>query len=283
MKKLIVCWLTLYFFSCQKNINLNLPQPPPQVVVEGHIQPNQLAWVLLSRNFNYFGTTSITSIVATDLVHGAKIAISNGTSTDSMREVIPTLGYYQSATMKGVTGATYDLTIVTGGETLTATTSILPPIPLDSAWFQLEPTYALYGYLWAILYDPPPCGHYYRWMAKRINLDTTFIAPYESAFNDEFICGQKFEFFYGRGNVPGSTAPDDTGSTRQFFKAGNTVVVEFCTISEAAYQFYYTYYYQLNNVGNPFGSPAPVLGNINGGLGIWCGYGTSFDTILCKL
>lgn len=69
---------------------------------------------------------------------------------------------------------------------------------------------------------------------------------------------------------------------RHYFKTGETVVIEFCTIDNIAYQFYNQYYFQQGNEGNPFGSPAPLNGNINGGLGIWCAYGTYLDTVICK-
>jgi hypothetical protein len=284
LKISVICVLFLSLFGCQKNLNLNLPSPQQQICVEGHVEPGQYAWVYLTHNFSFFGTTSIQSIINNDVVNGATILVNDGFTTDSMREVIPTLGYYQTIHMKGITGRTYNLTVKANGQTLSASTSILPAIPLDSVWFQVQPGLDTLGYLWAILHDPPPPGHYYRWMAKRITLepDTTFIPPYESVFSDAFITGQKFEFFYNRGNFPGSKAKDDTDSEAGYFKIGETVVVQFSTISYVAYQFYNEYYYQLNNVGNPFGSPSPVIGNINGGLGIWCGYGNWYDTVRCK-
>jgi hypothetical protein len=274
--------LILLITGCQKNVTLNLPTPPPQLCVEGHVEPGQLAWVYLSHNFNFFGSTTITSIIANDVINNATITVNDGYTTDTMQIVIPTLGYYQTRAMKGITGRTYNLTVKADGQTVTASTSILPAVSLDSAWFQVQAGKDTLGYLWAIFQDPAQPGNCYRWLAKRLGEDTLFIPPYESVFDDAFINGQKFEFFYGRGSIPGSKAKDDTDAEAGYFKVGETCVIQFCTISNAAYQFYNEYYNQLNNVGNPFGSPAPVEGNINGGLGIWCGYGTFYDTVYCK-
>lgn len=259
-----------------------MPQPPSQIVVEGHVEPGQNAFLYLSHNFAFFGTTTINNILQADVVHNAKITISDGYTTDSMKEVIPIFGYYQSVSMTGQTGRTYTLKIVTNGQTITASTSILPAIPLDSAWFRVQNGMDSLGYMWATLHDPPQPGNCYRWLAKRIGKDTTFIPPEASVFNDLLINGQTFEFYYDRGIFPGSKAQDDMNIERHYFKRGDTVVIKFCTIDNTAYQFYNEYYFQLGNAGNPFGTPAPLQGNINGGLGIWCGYGTSLDTVICK-
>ncbi len=268
--------------GCQKNVNLVLPQPPSQICVDGYVQPGYPAYLFLTHNFAFFGVTSANSVLSEDIVHGAKITVNDGVTTDTMIEAIPSLGLYATPTMRGVSGRTYNLTVNAQGQTLTAVTTILPAVPLDSTWFQRQPGNDSLGYLWAILHDPPTLGNCYRWLAERVGQDTAFVPPYESAFNDAFINGQKFEFFYDRGRFPGSQAKDDTDAEAGYFKKGETCVIEFCTISTVSYQFFNEYYYQLNNVGNPFGSPAPVTGNINGGLGIWCGYGTSFDTVYCK-
>ncbi len=271
----------LMMAGCEKNVTLNLPQPASQLCVDGYVQPNYPAYLFLTHNFAFFGTISAGSIYNNDLIHGAVITVNDGVTTDTMIEAIPSLALYATPHMRGVSGRTYSLTVKAQGQTLTASTSILPAIPLDSAWFQVQPGLDSLGYLWAILHDPPTPGNCYRWLVERIGQDTAFIPPYESVFNDAFINGQSFEFFYNRGSWPGSKAKDDTDAEAGYFKKGETCVIEFCTISNASYQFFNQYYYQLNNVGNPFGSPAPVTGNINGGLGIWCGYGTAFDTVHC--
>jgi len=281
--KIAVSILCLVSFSgCSKDVTVDVPAPPPQIVVEGHIEPNTPAYVYLSHNFAFFGNTTISSILANDVVHGAKMTVSDGQTTDSLKEVMPSIGLYGNFILKGQVGKTYTLTVVVNGQTLTSTTTVLPPVKLDSSWFQVEPGLDSLGYMWAEFHDPPQPGNCYRWLAKRLGKDTTFVPPRESAFNDEVINGKAFTFYFDRGIFPGSTAPDDMNAERHYFKRGERVVVKFCAIENSAYQFFYSYYYQMGNSGNPFGSPAPVTGNINGGLGIWCGYGSFLDTVTCK-
>ncbi|HXB13182.1 MAG TPA: DUF4249 domain-containing protein [Bacteroidia bacterium] len=281
--KVATCILCIGLFSrCSKDVTLDVPAPTPQIVVEGHIEPNTTAYVYLSHNFAFFGNTTISSILANDVVHGAKMTVTDGQTTDSLVEVAPSIGYYTNFILRGQVGKTYTLKVVVNGQTLTSTTTILQPVKLDSCWFQVKPGLDSLGYMWAVFHDPPQPGNCYRWLAKRLGKDTTFVPPDESVFNDEVINGLSFTFYYDRGIFPGSTAPDDMNAERHYFKLGEKVVVKFCAIDNTAYQFYYAYYYQLGNNGNPFGSPTPVIGNINGGLGIWCGYGSFLDTVTCK-
>ncbi len=282
LKHSIFLLLVLLLASCEKNVNLNLPQPSPQIVVEGHIELNNNPYVYLSHNFAFFGSTTIDSILSQDVVHGGLVYVNDGFTTDTLKEVIPAFGYYQSFNMRGVVGRTYNLTVVVNGQTLTSSTTILPPVPLDSAWFQVQPGMDSLGYMWATFTDPAPPGNCYRWLAKRLVKDTTYVPPRESVFNDAVINGQKFTFYYERGVLPGSKAEDDMNIERHYFKKGDRVVIKFCSIDNTAYNFYNEYYFQQGNNANPFGSPAPLTGNINGGLGIWCGYGSFLDTVLCK-
>jgi len=268
--------------GCTKNVTVDTPQPPSQIVVEGHVQPNLPAYLYLSHNFAFYGTTTINNVLQQDIVHGALITVNDGFTTDSMKEVIPAVGLYVTEHMTGVTGRTYKLTIVAEGQTLTSSTTILTAVPLDSAWFQVQPGMDTLGFMWAIFQDPPQPGNCYRWLAERLGKDTVFVAPDESVFNDGVINGQKFELYFDRGVQAGSKSLDDMDAERHYFKTGETVVIEFCTIDNIAYQFYNQYYFQQGNEGNPFGSPAPLNGNINGGLGIWCAYGTYLDTVICK-
>ena len=59
-------------------------------------------------------------------------------------------------------------------------------------------------------------------------------------------------------------------------------MVKFCSIDRNTFEFWRTEETQVQNNGNPFGSPAPISGNIKGGLGIWGGYAASYDTIIAR-
>jgi hypothetical protein len=283
----IVAWLL--FPSCEKNITLNLPIAESKIVVEGYVFQDTFPYAFITRNAPFFSTLD-SSALQQYIVHGATVTVSDGITTDTMREY--TLGQIViyaclNNNLKGHVGRTYTLRVESGGEVVTASTYIPQPVPLDSVWWKSQGEHDSLGWAWAHMTEPDTIGNYYRWFAKRINhypdgeqKDFDFIAPIGSTFEDKFINGKSFDFFYNRGNEPNSTKDDDNNDERMFFKRGDTIVVRFCTMDRANFQFWRDEETQVSNNGNPFANPAPVSSNINGGLGVWGGYSVSYDTII---
>ncbi len=185
----------------------------------------------------------------------------------------------------GQPGKSYDLTIVSEGKTYTSTTSIPPLNPLISVWYETQKDDTL-GFAWARMYDPPGKGDAYRWYARRIShnglgeeKDAFFVAPFGSSFEDKFIDGLEFDFAYDRGHRPGDH-DDDPGETPHFFKKSDTIVIKFCTIALPVFEFLRIMEVEANSNGSPFASPSTIPTNIdNNGLGLWAGYGVTYDTI----
>ncbi len=282
----------LLFVSCEKNISIDLPSVPSQVVVEGHIETGQGAWVVLTRSSPYFAVIDTTALL-NSIVKNALVTVSDGIHTDTLPMIFdPAFAnttyipwYYKkiNPTVIGQVGGHYSLKVVTGGQTLTAVTSMpSPAIKLDSVWFKLHTGSDTLGLIWAHLSDPANEQNFYRWYAKRLKKDKRYLAPVGATFNDKFINGTKFSFAYNRGSLPGSTAPDDNGPESGYFLKGDSVVVKFCSIDYYTYQFYASYELASESNGNPFGSPANVQSNIQGGLGIWAGFSPTFDTLTDK-
>jgi hypothetical protein len=200
----------------------------------------------------------------------------------------------------GVAGETYTLTVDKDQHHLHAVTKVNFPIPLDSLWFASpsgNPSDSL-GFLYGNLTDPDSLGNAYRWSAKRINRypqwitddiylrgqqkDLVFTHPLPSVFDDEFFNGLTFEFAYYRGRIPFSDKFDDRGIEGGYYKRGDTVVVRGCSIDMNVFKFFKSYEDQLSNQGSPFASPSNVKSNVEGGLGVWAGYGAYYDTLICQ-
>lgn len=279
----------MLFFSCEKEISIDdLPQPTDKIVVEGHVEPGKNPYVILTRNAPYFAPVD-SATLANIVVQNALVTVNDGFTTDTLFmtfdfNYLPPI-IYRAQNMVGVPGRTYILTIVAEGKTLTATTTLPQPVPLDSLWFKLyapEENDSL-GFVWAHMSEPAGLGQAYRWFAKRIGKDLDFIPPLGSVFDDKFIDGQSFDFAYNRGSRPNSGAEDDTNNERGFFKKGDTVVIKFCSIDYEAFEFFRSFEIDLFSSGNPFASPASVKSNIfpeEDGLGIFCGYGAALDTVV---
>ncbi len=276
--------------GCEKNVTVAVPNGDEEVVVEGYIETGKNPQVILSRTLPFFGEVN-TSNVLQNLIPGATVIVNNGTVNDTL---LSFSGYYFSTSMIGEIGKTYTLTVYVNGKTITSVTTIPVPVKLDSVWWKADGQRDSLGFAWGHLTDPDTTGNCYRWFAQRINRyifgpdsghvkDSTFIAPIGgSVFEDKFINGRSFDISFPRGSFSFSSKEDDVNDEKFFFKRGDTIVVKFCALDRAHFQFWRSEETQVGNNGNPFGSPAPVTSNIVGGLGIWGGYSPSFDTIIAR-
>ncbi|HQV52891.1 MAG: DUF4249 domain-containing protein [Flavobacteriales bacterium] len=313
-----LCLTTLLLASCTKDITVKLPETEAKVVVEGIIETDGPPLILLTRTQGFFDPTSIASIAAA-YISEAEVTVNDGFNTytlnkicsddlinDSLLQIAAELtgidaGLLAQAnicawtnldgTLLGVEGRTYSLNVVTDGKTLTSKSTIPNGIALDSLWFKLaeqNPNDDSLGYIWNRLQDPDTLGNAYRWFYKRLNngpdgrpKDSRFIAPFFSAFEDKYINGLEFDFAAQRGTAPFSDAVDDDNEERGYFKRNDTVAVKFASMGIAEYRFYNTFYTNASSQGDIFSNPANIVSNINGGLGIWAGLATRYDTVIC--
>ncbi|MFQ5335565.1 MAG: DUF4249 domain-containing protein, partial [Flavobacteriales bacterium] len=288
---------------------VDLPDAEPKLVVEGHLEQGVPPYVMLTKTIGYFEPTDISSFEG-QFVHDAKVVVTVDGTDYTLDEVctqdIPppllpivaeTIGIsvedlqrinycaYINFNLMGEVGKIYRLSIESEGKTYASVTKIPELVPLDTAWFGREGNDSL-GFIYAHMHDPDTLGNAYRWFARRINLgydgqpkDQGFIAPLGSAFDDNFFNGKDFDFGYDRGMPPGKSETDP-GEVDGYYKVGDTIVVKFCSITYDVFKFLRIYEQEIYNNGNPFAAPTTIPTNINGGaLGLWAGYGVTYDTV----
>lgn len=279
----ILIFSMISFLSCERDITVDLPQPEKQLVIEGYITPGAPAYIFISQTDAYFAPVDQTSLLNAT-VKDAIVTISDGFTVDTLIAPLSSLGYlYVSPHITGEVGKTYFLRVeTTDGKIATAVTYINNSVPLDSVWFKVQPGLDTLGWVWARISDPAAPGNNYRWFAKRLGKDDDYIAPIGSVINDKFFNGLSFDFAFNRGSVPNSTAVDDENEEAGNFKIGDTIVVKFATTTKESYDFWRAAETQVSSNGNPFGSPAPLKSNIEGGIGIWEGYSFTLDTIVAQ-
>jgi len=317
-RSLIPLFVAIVLLGCTKDITVDLPKTDPYLVVEGTIQAGQPPLIMLTRTQSYFDPADLNSF-SNLFVHGATINVSDGVNTAALQEfcssaftagqlaaIASVIGVDpvvlananvciytdSSGTIIGQTGRSYTLHIAAENKTLSSVTSIPNTVHLDSTWFKLaqqNPNDDTLGYVWAKLHDPDTLGNGYRFLTRRINhysdgsiKDNTFTGAIGSAFYDKFINGLTFDFFAVRGHSPYSSKPDDDNAERGYFKRGDTVVVKFVSIGYKEYDFYNSFEANVSSQGDLFSTPANVRSNINGGLGIWAGWGVALDTVVCQ-
>jgi len=315
----LILLLGILLYGCEKEITIDIPPADPKLVIEGIIEADGINQtppvVMLTKSTGYFEPTSLSALESL-FIHDAVVSIrvdnvdypleelclNNldtsfldiaasflGVSPDQLNGfnyciyTVPLGNLITNNYLYGEVGKTYALTVVHEGTTYTSTTQIPQLVELDSVWFKTQDSDSL-GFAWARLTDPSQLGNAYRWRARRINQnqdgepkDPTFVPPSGSSFEDKFFNGASFEFAYDRGLVDN----DDPGDAPRYFNKEDTVAIKFCTIDMDVYQFLRIYEVEANSNGSPFSSPTTIPTNITGGgLGLWAGYGATYDTII---
>jgi len=298
--------------NCERDIEVDLPEPTQKIVVEASIETGQAPSVILNSNFPYFGTFDA-STYQQGFINDAQVTVSDGEKTVALTEycwstlddfnrqlLLLSLGdsdlipddissdfdycVYSVAdifnpAIVGETGKTYTLNIQTAdGKELSATTHIPEVAPLDSLWIEQhnDPEFADYWRVMAQLTDPDTLGNYYRVFTQQN--DGTFTPPLRSVFDDLLINGLNFFFPVDRGQARSQLIDIDTYG---YFEKGDSVTLKWATIDFNTYEFWRTLEFGANTNG-PLGTQTKVVSNINGGIGIWAGYSASFHSIVVE-
>jgi hypothetical protein len=268
---------------CEKELNIDLPQPESKIVVEGWIENGGYPNVILTRNAPYF--SSVDSVSLRDyVITRAKVTIVSGDQYEVLTlkpndAYFPPYVYFGSE-LRGEVQRTYHLMVEfdDSEKNVFAATSILELTEPDSVWFQLEPGSDSLGRIWIRLSDNPDENNYYRLLTKRKGKDKRYVASFKSAFSDKLFNGETIVQGFGRG------LSDLLDFNRDnLFRLGDTISVKFCSLDKEHYEFWNTYQNEILLSANPFSaSNARVKSNIQNGLGIWGGYAASYHTIIAK-
>ncbi|PWT95162.1 MAG: hypothetical protein C5B52_18435, partial [Bacteroidetes bacterium] len=122
------------FFSCEKNINIDLQTQTPKMVVEATIENGKPPLVLLSTSLDFYSEIT-PEILESSFVHGAHVEIGDGTKTFTLSEYTVDSGgvkisYYSIDTTNpgnaivGKLNSAYSLKITANGQEYTSTTTI---------------------------------------------------------------------------------------------------------------------------------------------------------------
>ncbi|MEO7523602.1 MAG: DUF4249 family protein, partial [Ferruginibacter sp.] len=125
--------------------------------------------------------------------------------------------------------------------------------------------------------DPPGLGNCVRYFTKTNS--EPFYPGFNSVFDDQVIDGTSYEV-----QLPGGIDKNnDPKIDSTFFNKGDTVTVKFCNIDRASFNFWSTWEFAFQSIGNPFAQPNKVTGNIsNGALGVFCGYASWYGTKIAQ-
>ena len=311
MKKLkhILPLLVLALFAgCEEDLTLDIPVGEEKLVVEGHIEQGLPPVVVLTRSVPVFTAVSTESLEES-FVHNAQVMVSQNGQNYTLKEV-PSAAFseelkqtiamqfglspallngsssfpiyvYTTEALKGELGKSYGLRISYEGHLLTSTTTIPQLNPIDSLWIMPHPDpeedslkILYYRYV-----DPDTIGNSVRYFTKR-NSEPFYPGLFSSVFNDELVNGGTIVFPLDRGEPRGQAEVDQ--ELYSYFGKGDTITVRWAAIDLAHFRFWSTLEGEQNSNGSPIGSPNSTRSNIQGGLGIWGGYGVSYHRIVVE-
>lgn len=285
----MVCIL---FFSCEKEVSLNLRNGQSKIVVDGQIENGSYPIVILTKSIGYFSTIDLT-VLENSFVHGAVVKVSDGVDTITLREYsidtgINNLNKFYLYTIdtsqplafnfKGKTEHEYYLSIAYDGKLYESETKIPNVRGIDSIWFRKSegnPKITTGARMYVKFTDPDTLGNYLRYFTRRNN--ELFYPGINSVYEDDIVNGATIDSL----NLPAgySRAKEPNLDSLGLFFLGDTITLRWTAIDRNAFEFFRTFEYATGTVGNPFAAPVNVLSNIRGGaLGVWVGYGSQYTT-----
>lgn len=272
MNIIITIIVSLLLIGCSNEAKIEEIDVASKVVVDGWIEKNDVAYVILSKSvpinqevnqynaFNY-------------VIRNAKVSISDGNTEEILslkttQDRIPPYIYYGKDII-GAEGKTYTLKIEYNGKVITATTSISNSVNIDKVTYQKQNSFDTKGNLHIQFTDPLHQKNYYQIATKVKDIDSLYVPSLFGNLDDSKFQTPNINWQIKKGITlfPKSIDPD--------FTDGKEVFVKLRTMTKASYDFWNSWQNEIVNGQNPiFPSNTSLKSNINGGIGIWAGYGT---------
>ncbi|MEY4660265.1 MAG: hypothetical protein RLZZ42_217 [Bacteroidota bacterium] len=285
----LVVLLMLFILGCEKDINIKLDPSENKLVVEASIENGTPPFVILTKSLDFFNKIDPSRLQAS-FVKNAIVTINDGNNSvvlqpDSLKsDEGATVYFYTDKRMPPILGklnAAYQLSIKYEGKEYTSRTTI-PSITrtIDSVWWEklpsIEPRDSVFARVLLRATDKPGLGDYIRYYTK-VGAREPFLPGFNSVFDDQIIDGKSYTIPVDRGFNRNAEFTDSSS----FYRRGDTVTIKLCQIDKATYDFWRTYEFSFQSIGNPFSSPTRILSNIsNEALGYFGGYGCQFRTII---
>jgi hypothetical protein len=309
MKKFTYILVLFLLFSCTEEIEIVIPNSGSQFVVNGYIENNEPAKLLLTRSLPYFDPINDESVI-TSFINDATVTISS--SLGETEVLLNNFGLtdtwyynYSGNSVIGQEGVTYTLDIVKGDTVVSAITTIpqLAPMNRDSIRFLYRADDSTYCYILGHWTDPDTIGNCIRAFTKTKPIWGGFdeMEPYDGYddfyismlegngnYNDEYVNGWSFSFpmYKGRGfwQEWGQQENEDeevdgsSGATTGFWNVGDSLTLKWSSVDRNAWDFWYSL--EFNNPAGPFGAPSDANSNINGGLGVFGGTSSEYINLI---
>ncbi|WP_310397894.1 DUF4249 domain-containing protein [Hymenobacter sp.] len=266
--------LALLLAGCgalQNDVNVPLPNYPPQLVTECYLEDGQVPRLAVTESVPYLNNNqpAPAGSQAFALPNGQRVLLpTDVTATlilpDGSRRDLPFQPGVDASTNRFYThgggpalvappGATFALEVRDQrGRTVTGTATAPTRVPIDSVEYEfnnLSPANRK-AYFLTNFRDPPGVGDYYRLLVHKSSVRTLAEVDYD--VQDRFNDGRPF-----------------TLGTGYDFVAGDTLIATLFHFDAAYYQFRASTGEAINANGNPFAQPSAIRSTVQGGLGVF--------------
>jgi hypothetical protein len=249
---------SLSLFSCEKVIDIEFNASEALIVIEGELtdDPSNPQTITISKTTD-FQTTNDQLFVS-----GAVVLITDDAGNSVfLSETSP--GKYQTTTLAGVPGRTYNLTVTYDGKSYTSSCKMPVKTTLDS--LSILKSLGFGGVSRSVVphfQDPAGKGNYYR---ARMYINNEFIESF--IYDDEFLDGNY--------NTQGLQ------SFNQEIRKYDTVSVQFMNVDKDVHFYFESLEANSSGPGGGVASPANPKSNIKGGaLGYFSAHVSQFQTII---
>ncbi|MCG8582268.1 MAG: DUF4249 domain-containing protein [Bacteroidales bacterium] len=276
--RIILFILLVALFACSKDIEIDQVDYERKIVVDGWIENDGRANVLLTMSSPFLTDYDSASIRNTFLNY-AKVTITNGKGESEVLtlthqdEFFPPF-VYKSISMKGEVGESYRLDVTYKGKLVTALTTI-PSLP-DVERLEAEAVSDTSMIINGSVNDDAFSENYYYSQIKTLHFDTRFHPSDNPLMNDNLFNGEQHTFQVKRSNQPDPLNIYNIDSERNYisdeFAITDTVLVKISQIDAESYRVLNGIYIDHLSHGNPFSLvDQKTHSNVEGGIGRWTG------------
>jgi hypothetical protein len=275
MKKIILLFLVV-LISCNKDDFGKEIKVDSKIVVEGWIEEGDVAQVILSRSIPINADIDSTTIL-NHIIRSAKVTVTDGENEEVLRlknnnHHIPPFVYYGTEII-GKVGKNYTLKVEYLNKRLEATTSIPNSVPISSVDYVKDSPTDTKGYLFVSFDDPVNGKNFYQIETLLVKHDSLFIPALYGNLNDDNFASPKVTVQIFRGK---SFSFEDHSKYKNYYEDGDLIYVKLRTMDKVGFDFWNSWQNEIINGQSPiFPNTTSLKSNIDGGIGIWSGYGQS--------
>ena len=302
MKKLlllILSTISLLMTGCQQEVELNLPEYTPKLVIEGTIENGGPAMVMISKSIPYFHEVTFSYLMDSVMVTNNKARVfvtsETGETEQLAWKITPELPYrmgFVGSKVLGREDTHYTLRVEYDGKTYTAETYIPKTFDLDSIWIDqsAEILNETQGTVRMLMSDPADEENYYAFFCKvysKTLRDRLWVSGLPVAFDDRTFNGQTFNYEmtragYSRLMIGMLDENERENYTRLTFRPGDIIYVKHTQIDYHTYKYLLSAGTEAAYGSNPFTNPLPAVSNFDSEevLGHWSGFAAKIDTLV---